>query len=90
MAEWFVVINRKVSADKQKDQVPDGTPNCKLNPKPIFTIYCLLFGPSAVLKKILRGRKLGISFLKEVLTRVCKEDLSGEAEFGILTLYINM
>lgn len=29
-----MVINRKVSADKQKDQVPDGTPNCKEKYKP--------------------------------------------------------
>lgn len=34
MAELFVVINRKVSADKQKDQVPDGIPNCKEKYKP--------------------------------------------------------
>lgn len=62
-----MVINRKVSADKQKDQVPDGTPNCKLKPNPIFTIYLSFVWPisSPEKKKSLRARQLGINKLSQ-------------------------
>jgi len=43
MAELLVVINRKVSADKQKDQVPDGTPNCKKNKNKLHVNYTSFF-----------------------------------------------
>lgn len=49
MAELFVLINRKVSADKQKDQVPDGTPNCKGKYKTTYLLYVFLsFDPPAL------------------------------------------
>lgn len=42
MAELFVVISRKVRADKQKDQVPDGIANCKEKHKPPVYSVCFL------------------------------------------------
>lgn len=92
MAEWFVVINRKVSADKQKDQVPGGTPNCTEKHK--THIYCLFIFHLASLSREenLRAEQLGISFLKEILTWLCMEDIFVDVDFlyKILILFTGL
>lgn len=60
IAELLVVISRKVSADKQKGQVPDGTPNCKKKK----TNY--LFTMCPFIRLTLRASHLGTRFLEKV------------------------